>query len=218
MKPLLTIIIPVYNGAELLPKALESVPKAHDYEVLIIDDGSTDGSWAIADRWRQLNKGFFDSITVVRLTENKGVAAAMNAGFALATGKYIVSLSSDDYYMVDFDQFRPHLLDGKYDLIYFDLEVNDKSIWRLTEESKKGLVGAVKFIKRKFLGDTRVPSLKYKEDQPFSQALYDKHPKELFTGIVLKHYNWPREGSLSWQATQDYANDHETWAKNSGKA
>jgi glycosyltransferase involved in cell wall biosynthesis len=128
----------------------------------------------------------------------------MNLGFSLADGDYIVSLSSDDYYLTGFFEFDPYL-DGKNDLVYFDLEINDGSVWRLTPETKDTFVGAVKFIRRAFLGDTRVPELKWEEDRPFSQALYAKHPKEVFTGIVLKRYNWPREGSLTWQKEHENA-------------
>lgn len=42
--------------------------------------------------------------------------------------------------------------------------------------------------------------MKWHEDKPFSEELYAKNPREVFTGIVLKHYNFPREGSLIWQA------------------
>jgi hypothetical protein len=91
-------------------------------------------------------------------------------------------------------------LDGKNDLVYFDLIVNDGSTWHVDEKSKQQYVGAVKFIRRKFLGDTRIPDLKWEEDRPFSEKLYAKNPKEVFTGIPLKRYDWPREGSLSWQA------------------
>lgn len=214
-KPKISVLIPVYNQEKLLARALNSIPKGKDIEVLIYNDGSSDDSFAIADRWRTHNKGDFYKIAVINSDQNKGVAFAMNKLFDMAAGEYIVSLSSDDYYLTDFEEFRP-LLDGKNDLIYFDLEVNDGSIWNVNEISKKELVGAVKFIRRGFLGDTRVPEHKYKEDLPFSNALYDKQPKEVFTGIVLKRYNWPHEGSLSWQATQDYENDRELWAQNAG--
>ena len=214
-QPKISVLMPVYNQEDLLLRALESIPAGKDIEVIVLNDGSTDGSFTIADRWRTHNKGKFYSVTVVNSDENKGVAAAMNRLFDMATGEYIVSLSSDDYYLTDFEEFRP-LLDGKNDLIYFDLEVNDGSAWSVNEISKKAFVGAVKFIRREFLGDTRVPGRKYKEDLPFSNALYNKQPKEVFTGIALKHYNWPHEGSLSWQATKDYENDRELWARNAG--
>lgn len=214
-RPKISVLMPVYNQEDLLLRALDSIPTGNDIEVIILNDGSTDDSFAIADRWRTRNKDKFYSVAVINSDENKGVAAAMNRLFDMATGEYIVSLSSDDYYITDFEEFRP-LLDGKNDLIYFDLEVNDGSVWSVNETSKKELVGAVKFIRRKFLGDIRVPGRKYKEDLPFSNALYDKNPKEVFTGVVLKKYNWPHEGSLSWQATQDYENDRGLWARNAG--
>ena len=135
-----------------------------------------------------------------RSDKNRGVAATMNQGFDLAKGEYIVSLSSDDYYVNDFDQFMTYL-DGENDLIYFDLEVNDGSVWHVDEKSKKLYVGAVKFIRREFLGNIRNPDRKWHEDVTFTDQLQKKNPKEVFTGIVLKHYNFPREGSLTWQAT-----------------
>lgn len=216
-KPKLTVIMPIYNAEDTLKRALDSIPLAKDTQVVLIDDGSTDNSWSIAVHWHNehYNETHRSSL-VHRWVNNRGVASAMNLGFNMADGEYIVSLSSDDYYATNFDQFRPYL-DGKNDLIYFDLEVNDGSVWHLNEQSKKELVGAVKFIRREFLGDVRVPTeRKYKEDLPFSQALQAKNPKEVFTGIVLKHYDFPREGSLCWQAVQDYENNRKLWEKNCG--
>lgn len=198
MKPKISIIMPIYNAEDTLRRALESLPVAKDIQVILLDDGSTDKSWSIAlDWWRKHSEKYISPI-IHRWENNRGVATMMNLGFELATGEYIVSLSSDDYYVSGFDQFRPYL-DGINDLIYFDLEVNDGTIWRLNEQTKNEFVGAVKFIRREFLGDTRIPKSKWEEDVPFSQALQNKSPREIFTGIVLKHYNWPHEGSLTWQ-------------------
>ena len=200
MKPKLTVIIPCYNEHDLIGRALKSVPIAKDVQVIVIDDGSTDDCWSRILTWYDNNYGKFHKDSEVHHTKNNGVAAAMNLGFGRALGEYIVSLSADDYYLTDFEQFKPYL-DGKNDLVYFDLEVNDGSIWHVDENSKHEFVGAVKFIRREFLGDTKVPNKKWHEDKPFSEELYAKNPKEVFTGIVLKHYNWPHEGSLSWQAS-----------------
>ena len=199
MKPKLTVIIPCYNERDLIDRALNSVPIAKDVQVIVIDDGSKDDSWSRILTWYDNNYGKFNKDSEVHHTKNNGVASAMNLGFGRALGEYIVSLSADDYYLTDFEQFKPYL-DGKNDLVYFDLEVNDGSIWHVDENSKHEFVGAVKFIRREFLGDTKVPNKKWHEDKPFSEELYAKNPKEVFTGIVLKHYNFPHEGSLSWQA------------------
>lgn len=200
MNPKLTIIIPTYNRAALLKRALDSIPLSKEYQVIIIDDGSSDNTWGVITDWLRKNQGKISpNSDILRFSENKGVAAAMNTGFIWSEGEYIVSLSDDDYFIRDFADFRQYL-DLKYDLVYFDLEINDGSIFHVDEKSKQEYVGAVKFIRREFLGNTRIPDLKFREDYPFSQELYAKNPKEVFTGIVLKHYNFPHEGSLTWQA------------------
>lgn len=196
----LSLIMPNYNGEATLLRALNSMPQSEDIQLILLDDGSTDDSWKImVDWWRKNSDNYNRASTIHRWEQNRGVAATMNLGFEMAEGEYIISLSSDDYYVVDFYNFMPYL-DGVNDLVYFDLIVNDGSIWHVNEETKDIYVGAVKFIRRKFLGDTRIPDLKWHEDEPFSKKLYAKNPKEVFTGIPLKRYNWPREGSLSWQA------------------
>ena len=203
MNPKITIIIPTYNREVLLRRALNSVPLSKDYQIIVIDDGSKDNSWQFIEDWYIKNR---DKIHItsrpVRFYQNKGIARAMNTGFDMAQGEYIVSLSDDDYYIKDFGEFMPYL-DGRNELVYFDLEINDGTIFHVDEKTKQEFVGAVKFIKRTFLGDIRIPELKYREDYPFSKKLYAKKPREVFTGIVLKHYNFPHEGSLTWQALKD---------------
>lgn len=200
-EPKLTVIVPVYNTADLVIRALDSIPIDDETQLIIVDDGSTDGSWPLILDWWSKHYTGTGSI-IHHWNDNRGVAAAMNLGFNLARGEYIVSLSSDDYYVDNFDKFKPYL-DGVNDLIYFDLQIDNGEIWHLDEESKKVCVGAVKFIRRDFLGQTRVPDMKWYEDKPFSYELYDKNPKEVFTGILLKHYSFPRVGSLSWQAREE---------------
>lgn len=203
MRVKLTIIIPTYNRAELLKRALASVPLSKEYQVIVIDDGSSDNTWSVITDWLKENQDkIHRKSDIIKFERNWGVAHAMNIGFILAEGDYILSLSDDDYFTRDFSEFMPYL-DGKNDLVYFNLEINDGTIFHVNNKTKHGYVGAVKFIRREFLGSTRIPDLKYREDVPFSQTLYAKNPKEVFTGIVLKHYNFPHEGSLTWQAFKD---------------
>lgn len=201
----ITVIVPVYNAERWLERALDSIPVQDDIQLILLDDGSTDRSWDIMLNWWRKHCIDGTRSVIHRWENNRGVAAAMNLGFSMAKGEYIVSLSADDYYVTDFSNFRPHL-DGVNDLVFFDLQVNNGDIWHLNEESMNEFVGAVKFIRREFLGDIRIPDKKWHEDIPFTQALYGKDPKCVFTGIVLKHYNWPREGSLIWQAEHEAHN------------
>ena len=203
MNTKITIIVPVYNQAKLLQRALDSLPISKEYQYILFDDGSTDGSDIIMEQWFLKNQTKLGVHSIfMPLEKNSGIAKVMNAGFDMAEGDYIVSLSSDDYFIKNFSRFMPYL-DNKNDLVYFDLQINNGEIWHLDNESKHKYVGAVKFIRREFLGDTRIPDLKYREDVPFSEQLYAKNPKEVFTGIVLKHYNYPHVGSLTWQALED---------------
>jgi glycosyltransferase involved in cell wall biosynthesis len=88
-----SVIIPTYNHArfvgEAIGSALEQTSKPT--EVIVVDDGSTDGTAAIVDRYR-------DQIRVV-CQENRGVSAARNAGVALATGDLFAFLDADDLWL-----------------------------------------------------------------------------------------------------------------------
>lgn len=89
----LSIIIPVYNVAAWLPETVESVlaQTFRDFELILVDDGATDGSGAICDRYAQQ-----DSRVQVIHQKNAGVSAARNTGVAAAKGKYIGFVDSDD--------------------------------------------------------------------------------------------------------------------------
>lgn len=102
--PGLSIIIPVYNVADYLPGCLDSILFAEDreIEVLLIDDGSTDGSGEICDRY-----SIEDERVKVIHKVNGGVSSARNLGLEKATGDWITFIDSDDY--IDsglFDDFR----------------------------------------------------------------------------------------------------------------
>lgn len=107
----------------------------------------------------------------------------------------MVLLGSDDELLPDFTKVIDEL-DGT-DIVYFDLITNDKTILHLDENSKWGLCGSVKCIKKEFIGETRCPEVRAGEDWFFFRELMKKEPRtEKYTGIVAKHYNYPRPGSL----------------------
>lgn len=191
-----SVIIPCYNQQELVIKAIESIPKRDDIEIIVIDDGSIDDTWISLMDYRILNPNLLNLILLYN-EENKGVAYTVNKGYNNAKGEYIVLLGSDDYFYTDKFEEIMQQLDGT-DLIYFNLEINNGDVWRLTPENKTGLCGSVKFMKRSFLGDTRCPEDKKQgEDWYFYQELLKKNPTEKFTDITVKHYNYPRINSLT---------------------
>ena len=87
---LFSVVIPTHNRAGFLPETLESVfaQEERDFEILIVDDGSTDGTPEILKRYA-------GRIEILR-QENRGPAAARNLGIARARGEYVAFLDSDD--------------------------------------------------------------------------------------------------------------------------
>lgn len=94
----ISIIIPVYNAEDFLDKCLESVlgQGFTSYEVLLIDDGSTDSSPLICDRYSATDPRF----RVIH-KKNGGVSSARNAGINLAKGEYLMFVDSDDELLPD---------------------------------------------------------------------------------------------------------------------
>lgn len=91
---LLTIIVPVYNTEGYLAECINSILEQtyNDWELILVDDGSTDDSGVICDDFAQR-----DSRIKVLHTENGGASHARNAGIEHATGKWIAFVDSDDY-------------------------------------------------------------------------------------------------------------------------
>ncbi len=94
LKPLISVIIPVYNTAIFLPRCLHSVLQNTypNLEVICVNDGSTDASPQILQSFMEA-----DARVSVITQENRGVSMARNAGMEAATGDYITFIDSDDY-------------------------------------------------------------------------------------------------------------------------
>ena len=92
--PTVSIIVPVYNTASYLSRCIESLVNQtySDLQIILIDDGSTDESGAIANEWQTKDP----RIEVYHQT-NKGQSAARNVGLQHARGEYIAFVDSDDY-------------------------------------------------------------------------------------------------------------------------
>lgn len=99
MKIKVSVIVPVYNCKMFLERAVDSVINQKDFnenELILIDDGSTDGSSQICDKYADLH----NNIKVIH-QENSGVSAARNNGINAAEGEWIFFLDSDDYLLED---------------------------------------------------------------------------------------------------------------------
>ena len=97
----LSIIVPVYNVAPYLRKCVDSLlaQDISDYEIILVDDGSTDNSGAIADEILNTHSQSPIANCQIKVVHqlNGGLSSARNTGISLATGKYTLFVDSDDY-------------------------------------------------------------------------------------------------------------------------
>ena len=93
-KPLISVIVPVYNVAAWLPRCVDSIlaQTYENLEILLVDDGSTDGSGNICEEYAKK-----DTRIRVLHKENGGLSSARNAGLDAAAGAYIGFVDSDDW-------------------------------------------------------------------------------------------------------------------------
>lgn len=91
--PLLTVVIPAFNAEAHLHRALEGVVGEPGVEIVVVDDGSTDGTGRLADDWAARHP---ETVRVIR-QPNRGHGGAINAGLAAAAGTFLKVLDADDW-------------------------------------------------------------------------------------------------------------------------
>lgn len=118
--PQISVIVPTYNREHVLERALDSIvaQTVDDWEIIVIDDGSTDGTPDVAARYGSRLK---DRFTYVH-QENRGAGAARNRGIDAARGRYVAFLDSDDEFLPTKLERQLALLDlrPKLGLVYSD--------------------------------------------------------------------------------------------------
>lgn len=183
-KPIISVILPVYNQEKYLSKCLESIIKQtfDDFEVLLIDDGSFDSSPQLCDSWKEK-----DCRIRVFHTKNGGVSSARNYGIDQSRGEYIVFIDPDDYvasnYLLDLLELLPIEGDGNgfvvqgYEKIYDDSGVIEKKVFQSCRYSSADIAT---LLKSKELGDMFSPWAK------------------LFKRCFLNQYNLRFESSLKY--------------------
>lgn len=115
---LISVIIPVYNVEQYLRECIDSVLKQtyKNFEIILIDDGSTDKSGEICDEYVTKDK----RVSVIH-KENGGLSVARNTGFSLAKGDYIFFLDSDDWILEEtLEELITKARKENVDFIFFD--------------------------------------------------------------------------------------------------
>ncbi|HXU53433.1 MAG TPA: glycosyltransferase [Casimicrobiaceae bacterium] len=136
-----SVVIPCHNGERHLAATIESViaQDAPAWELVVIDDGSTDGTAAIIDRYRQV----LGERLVAEAGPNRGVSAARNRGTALARGRYLQYLDADDV-------LRPGSLRAKFEALEASGDDVAYSDWQELVETTSGAFAAGRLHARRW--------------------------------------------------------------------
>ena len=194
--PFISVVIPVYNVEKYLKECVDSVLKQtyEDYEIILVDDGSTDSSGHICDE-------YLDSDARIQVIhqENGGLSVARNTGMKAAKGEYIYFLDSDDYIEANtLEHLNRCIEEEQPDFIFFDGYVffdgceEDDSISRYDRQHHYATDRAKEILLKLLLNDEyRTPvqflliSRNYLEDNDLSFYPGILHEDELFTFLVF---------------------------------
>lgn len=117
-RPTLSVIIPTYNSSKYIKRCIDSIINQtySDLEVIIVDDGSTDGTSEICDEYAKNTP----NITVIH-QPNSGQSVARNKGLEVASSEFITFVDSDDYIAPDmYERMMPHLQSVNSDIVICD--------------------------------------------------------------------------------------------------
>lgn len=191
---MISIIVPIFNVESFIPTTIQSLihqDTSVDYEVILVDDGSTDGSAVLCDDYAQENS----RITVLH-KPNGGLSSARNAGLEIAHGEYIMFLDGDDcldfctirvlnqwciaHNKCDFLQFQyeevhpaapfGHIVNDTLD-DYYEIDNEHDTFKRLYDLGGVAASACTKLIKRSTIGDLRFKEGITHEDEKFTTEL-----------------------------------------------
>ena len=195
---MLDIIIPVFNQEVLVIKALDSIPKRKDIRIIIVDDCSTDNTYANIENWILNNKDFFNDIILIKNDINLGVGKSMAKAYEISDNEYLYVLDSDDYLLTDRFNDLLNSLDKykNYDVIRIDNEINDGTI-----EHGKHTSGWSYILRNRF--KIKYPELRKAGDWLYWEEIRKLGAKFVESNCMCYHYNYPRKGSIVWNYKQN---------------
>lgn len=171
--PLISIIVPVYNVKNYLEKCLQSIcgQTYKNLEIILIDDGSSDGSGELCDLFAQRD----GRIKVIHQT-NAGQSAARNRGLAVAQGELLGFVDSDDWIEPDMYEFLYHLL-----------KENGADISICSHYIETAVKTRVKHSSGQFSSFSREEAIRtLVEDKRIRNYMWDKlYKRQLFAGIYF---------------------------------
>lgn len=202
-----SVIVPVYNVKDYVDECINSIVSQSykDIEIIIVDDGSKDGSGERCDEWATK-----DSRIVVLHQKNMGLSEARNTGLDVASGEYITFIDSDDYYEVDALQTLVYNAEknnadmvvckgkrvsenGKQSISeevidYSDSFIDEETFWRRYINDMYYIVVWSKLYRRDVFSDIRFPVGEINEDEAILWMVLSKCKKIYATNDIVYNY------------------------------
>lgn len=229
--PQLSIILPVFNRAHCIRRALSSVREqgVGDFELIIGDDASTDDTWDVVRRE-------FPSARLAQLELNAGAAAARNAALRIATGYYLAFLDSDDEWLpgklaaqFDYLEKHPEVAACATSHIYQMREgrrreviVENPSDWSVRLQSGQPFHGAsTPVVRRSVLESVGLQdeSLRVLEDWDWMLRIAQKHSVHVLPEpLAVIHENSPSNADFTLLSTERFLAKHDKAFSSMGAA
>lgn len=232
--PRISVIVPVYNVESLLSRCVDSLLKQKftDYEVLLVDDGSTDSSGYICDEYAEK-----DSRIRVIHKPNGGVSETRNKGIDEAKGEWITFVDSDDYVTIDYLSDLYACTSPEIGLVVMHskhIKENGEDLYRDYDLPKGKIVydasGFSEMVKKQFIAQRGYvhsklfkkgildtlnvrfnPQIKFSEDWIFLFRYLNGINLKVCCSPVSNYFYVDREGSLS-HTENDFASEYATFS------
>lgn len=196
----ISFIIPTYNGESYLSRCIKSILHQIDFniediEILLIDDGSKDNSFDVAQRFADK----YPSIVRSLQHENVGVARTRNKGIDLAAGEYISFIDQDDYIDPDFcSVLYPATQNGEFDVVFSGMKRPDEHGHIVSKDVYKDTVFArlmcmsvwAKLHKTDFLRQNNILLFENKQGEDIAFTFEEFQKTDKIRGLEYCGYNW----------------------------
>ncbi|MCR5670834.1 MAG: glycosyltransferase [Butyrivibrio sp.] len=214
--PLISVIVPVYNVEPYLMECLDSIlgQSFSSFELIIVDDGSTDGSPMICDTYKNTD----ERIKVIH-KENGGLSSARNAGLDIALGEYVCFIDSDDRIAPDFlEKLLDRINEKAADIAFCDVDFSrmkgacekDVDVLNLTSKNAREwlydhnsreyvlmVITCNKLFRRALFEDLRYPEGRLHEDEFMIWPLLNRAKRIVYISEKLYLYRDNEAGITS---------------------
>jgi len=197
-----SVVIPMFNASGHIVKALESctqqtlLPK----EIIIVDDCSSDDSYAVVEIWKESYRG--EVIVILkRLEVNSGPSKARNVGWDLASGEYVAFLDADDTFMLNKLEFLQEILAKNKEIVllghgYATVDADVNKTLELKQIStldllKKNLTATPAIVIKREIEEHFDESMRYTEDHDLWLRVTQKYNQTVYADKVLTMIDRP---------------------------